>query len=114
MLVRGGGFPSNRTFTLGSIYTLRLSATGGFDGKCWCAARAEQQGLSPKPPAIADTWAAYLASRTVCMNAWEDSRGVPDQHGRRLDLGVLRHPLDGADPVQMCLERLNVADAPRA
>jgi hypothetical protein len=69
-------FPSNQTLTLGSVYTLRLSASGGFDGKCWCAARAEQQGLSPRPPQIGDNWDDYIANRKVCMNAWEDSRGV--------------------------------------
>jgi hypothetical protein len=65
-------FSQNRTLTLGNIYSLRLSASGGFDGKIWTAARGEQPGLSP----IASNWDDYEANRTVGMNVWEDSRGV--------------------------------------
>ena len=43
-------FSQNRTLTLGSIYSLRLAATGGFDGKIWCAQRAEGVGPSPHLP----------------------------------------------------------------
>jgi hypothetical protein len=65
-------FSENETFTLGNIYNIRFSASGGFDGKIWTAARGEQQGIAHVPT----SWADHEAKREVGMNAWEDSRGV--------------------------------------
>jgi hypothetical protein len=62
-------FSTNRTLTLGNIYSLRLSASGGFDGKVWVTNR------SPFTPNL-DDFDDHEANRTLPMNAWEDSLGA--------------------------------------
>jgi hypothetical protein len=66
-------FSQNRTLSVGTIYNLRLSATGNLDCRMWCTARTDDQGLGPRGSSL--TWAQHEAQRQVPWNCWEDSRG---------------------------------------
>jgi hypothetical protein len=63
-------FTQNRTLTLGQLYNLRLSSSGGAEVIIWCHNRADSYFAQGS----VSTWDEWEANRIVDWSAWEDSR----------------------------------------
>jgi hypothetical protein len=68
-------FSQNRTLSLGQIYNIRISASGGGDFRFRRTIRAELHGLSPGFSSHGGNFDTYIANRTVSWLMWEDSMG---------------------------------------
>lgn len=62
-------FSAPQTLSLGVIYSIRLSASGGFHGKIWTHPRINS------PTNHGGDFDTFIANRTCSMNFWEDSMG---------------------------------------
>jgi hypothetical protein len=70
-------FSQSRTLSLGSIYNLRLNASGGGNFSIWCGARSNS-GIKflSNVSGQSLTWEEWAAQRVIEWSAWEDSRGI--------------------------------------